>query len=502
MRSSPARILLVAAALMFHTACAAFADDAPRLRDCAPLRDFAPRWKDAMESFGVPGFAVAVVKDGRVILLDAFGVRDPRSGAVATPDTMYYIASCTKTYVAVLCAALAEDGRLNLDAPVKAALPSLQLPGESLTGSLTTRDLLCHRHGIQNFEIVFHDAFAGTITDELYFRLLPGSRVAGRTAYSNVHFTLAGHVVEALCRKSWRDVLAERILEPTGMSRTTAYASRMYADENVAWPTVEQDGKIVVSPAVKSDRTMHAAGGMGTTARDAARWLLLHLNEGSLDGKQVLSRETMRDVLRRHSDLPQPEGRIRRLEGFGLGWQLGTYRGRPYATHGGGYIGAAAHLSFLTQEKTGVVVLVNAGRGGAGLCDIVSIDIYDRLLGLKEADLLPTYKEEARAARTQSADAGQPNPTAGAFLSLSHAAYVGAYENDRLGKLELTLEAGQLVGRIGDLKVSFYATAPDRFEAEIMPGERTEGEFGVDGGRVAFVRVNMQGGRAVRFERK
>lgn len=501
MSSNPARTVL-AVVVAFSVAFPAFAEDAPRLVDSAPLREFAPRWKDAMESFGVPGFAVAVVKDGRILMLDAFGVRDPRSGAPATPDTMYYIASCTKTYVAVLCAALAEDGRLDLDAPVKKLLPSLQLPGDALTGSLTTRDLLCHRHGIQNFEIVFHDAFAGTITNELYFRLLPGSRVIGRTAYSNVHFTLAGHVVEALSGRSWRDVLAERILQPAGMSRTTAYASRMYADDDVAWPTVEQDGRMIVAPAVKSDRTMHAAGGMGTSARDAARWLLLHLGEGSIDGKPVVSGKTMRDVLRRQSDLPRPEGRIRRLEGFGLGWQLGTYRGRPYATHGGGYVGAAAHFSFLTQEKIGVVVLVNAGRGGAGLCDIVSIDVYDRLLGLKEADLLSGYKEEALAARKRAAATSQPNPTAGSFLSLPHGAYEGVFENERFGTLEVKLDAGRLVGRIGELKVSFYATAPDRFEAEITPGERAAGEFGIEAGRVTCVRITMQAERTVQFERK
>src|SRR5262249_40504064 len=158
------------------------------------------------------------------------------------------------------------------------------------------------------------------------------------------HFTLLGRVIESVTGKPWRDFLDARLFQPAGMTRTTGYASRMYGDANVALPCRETAEGWTVSPLIKTDRTMHAAGGLGTTARDLGQWLRLNMNLGTVNGKRILSEAGARQMQTPQSQ-GEPEGKIRRLEGFGLGWQLGTYRGRPYATHGGGYVGAAAHIS-------------------------------------------------------------------------------------------------------------------------------------------------------------
>src|SRR5262245_32427283 len=257
---------------------------APRVADVPELSGFVPRWRGALETLDAPGFALAVVKEGRVLAIDAFGVRDT-SGAPATIDTGYYIASATKPFTALAACLLAAEGKLDLDAPLKKVLPQLELADAELAETLSLRDLLCHRPGLESGPIVHRDAYTGEITDEIYFELLREAEIAHAVRYSNVHFTLAARALEAVSEKNWQDLLAERVFAPLGMTRTTAYASQLYGKAEHADPMLRIGGAWVKSPLVKTDRTMHAAGGMGTTARDAARWLLFNTEGGSIDGQ-------------------------------------------------------------------------------------------------------------------------------------------------------------------------------------------------------------------------
>ncbi|MGH7177334.1 MAG: serine hydrolase [Tepidisphaeraceae bacterium] len=481
----------------------AAASDSPRLSDCADLKDLAPRWKDAMESMGVPGFAVAVVRDGKIICADGFGVCDPVSKRPVDASTIFYIASCTKTFTAMTIAVLAEQGKFSLDDPVKKILPRFDLADTKAAESITIRDLLCHRPGLRSQAIVFNDAYTGQITDDLYYRLLKQTSPAGNVNYSNIHFTLLGRVMEQAGGKSWKEVMDDLVLKPAGMTRTTAYASRMYADADSAKPVVTQDGKQTVSPLLKTDRTMHAAGGMGSSANDLARWLILHTSAGQIDGNQVIPEPIVKQMLARQSD-HEPSGKIRRLEGFGLAWELGTYRGRPYATHGGGYVGAAAHISLLPEQRIGVVVLTNFSPTGAGLCDVVSIDVYDRLLGLKEPDLLPQYKKRAAQFFKSQRDRKLPeNPAIGAgHLSLAPERYAGNYHNDDFGDLRISLTDGSLVAEIGDLRPVLCAgEKPDELGIQMVPqDDLSDGRFEITGGEVIAV-VVVQDEQPIRFAR-
>ncbi|MFO0839066.1 MAG: serine hydrolase domain-containing protein [Phycisphaerae bacterium] len=488
------RSVAVLFALLF--AGAAVSGDPPRISECPELRELAARWTDAMPAMGVPGMAVVVVRGDEVICLDAWGIRDPRGDKPVTPDTMFYIASCTKPFTAAACAAFEADDKFKLDEPIRKHLPNFALLDEDLTAKLSLTDLLCHRYGISQPAIVFNDAYSGQITDDLYFRLLRTAMVANETEYSNIHFTLAGRVLEAVGGKSWKEVLADRIFSPVGMTRTTAYASRMYADENVAWPLLEGPrGEWSISRVVKTDRTMHAAGGLGTTARDLGRWLRVQLNEGRIDGKTVIPREELQRMLTKQSDAA-PTGRIRRMVGFGLGWMLGTYRGRPYVQHDGGYIGATAHMSFLPEQRIGLAILVNAGPPAGGLLDVMAIDVYDHLLGLPPEDLLPKYTERA-------ADflAKHPPPTsAPARLDLSQAprSYVGRFENRDFGVLEIVEQSGCLALRIGDLSADASGAERDQFSLCLLPdAEPLVGRFEIENGRAMRVMLRIENAERV-----
>ena len=515
MQHRPLRIFSFAASLIVLTAialahaetsAAAAADQPPRIADIPELAGLAKRWTAALSSLEVPGFSIAIVKDGRVLALDGFGARNVK-GEPATIDTCYYIASATKPFTAMAACALAGEGKLDLDAPVKKYLPQLQLPDAHLTETITVRDLLCHRHGLNCGPIVHRDAYTGQITDDLYFQLLREATIAHQVRYSNVHFTLAGRVIEAISGEKWQDYLRQSIFEPAGMQHTTAYASEMYGFADHAEPMILIDGTWTRSPLVKTDRTMHAAGGMGATARDSARWLLLNLNRGQIDGKRILPEPLAREYLTRQSEHPQPEGRIRIEEGFALGWGVGKYREptRPYFFHGGGYRGAASYFCFLPEEGIGVAVLANSDNGGA-IATIASIDVLDRLLGIKDQpDLLPTYQEQAQQRRAEmnaSMTRGVNPASAPDGLSQPAERYVGIYSNAVTGDLEVYLnDHAELAARMGDLPFTLLSRGRDQFTAMVVPGMAGPGRFEVTGEAVTVVTLELAD-VVRRFERK
>jgi hypothetical protein len=245
---------------------------------------------------------------------------------------------------------------------------------------------------------------------------------------------------------------------------------------------------------------------MGTTPRDAARWIELQFGGGSIDGATVLAEASVADMHAFQSKLQEPRGRIRRREGYGLGWHRGTFRGRPYLSHGGGYVGAATHISFLPDEGIGVVVFCNSQGPANGLIDIVSIDVYDRLLGeTGHTDLLPIYKERAKEIRQKSLEpaATGANPVAAANgLSREPAAYVGRFSHPDWGTVEFTLADRGLVAEIGDLSLRLHSTATDRFKAVATAGIDFDGAFVVDGqGKVAGVSLGVEG-EVIVFERE
>lgn len=475
----------------------------PTLDAVPELTGLKARWESAMQDWQIPGMAIAIVKDGRVLVVEGLGRRSPFADEPATPDTMFYIASITKTYTGLAIACLAEEGKLNLDDPVVKHLPQFVLADVEAAKKITIRDLLCHRPGLNSGPAVLLDAYTGEITDERFFKLMAKETPAGEVDYTNVHFTLLGRVIEAVTGQKWQDYLQTRLFDRAGMTRTTAYASRMYADGNSAVPTEPTAAGAAMAQPIKTDRTMHAAGGLGTTARDLAVYMRLMLGDGQVDGRRVALAATIRSMLTRQSDY-EPQGQIRRLSGFGLGWNLGTYRGKPLASHGGGYTGASAYVSLLPEHGLGVAVLVNSGMVGGALMDVVAVDVTDRLLGLEPQDLMGGYDQRVKERLEQIKQAGPigPNPAMSPLLSVKPSACTGVYANDLMGTVTIDYVDGQLEFRFGDLRQALQATAKNEFLAKTdWRDSGTRCRLITAGERVTAIDVEFDEGEPVRFER-
>ncbi|REK12046.1 MAG: serine hydrolase [Planctomycetota bacterium] len=452
------------------------------------------RWQKAMDELHVPGLAVVAVRGDQVVLLDALGVCDPEGKQQVTTRSPFYLASVTKSFTALGVAILVEEGKVDLDAPVRTYLPKFTLTDPDKASTITVRDLLCHRYGLDSSPITMAEAYFGNIDDDRYYRLLALVE-PGTFSYSNLHYTLAGRIIEAVSGKRWQDFLAERVFAPLGMQDATCYASQLYANPLAAWPIVEQAGKWQRAPLVKNDAVMHAAGGMGSSAADLANWLRFQLTGKTPDGRTLVSpallaeihKQQARDATTSRNPLGLPFTR----DGYSLGWFTGAYRKRPLLEHGGGYIGTSTYVSFLPEENVGLAVLVNESTPNLGFTMAVAEDVYAKLLGETPVDALPAIRQNAERIRARLDERPQRDwqpPTATSGLSQPVEAYVGTYENPLWGTARVKHEDDRLHVVVGTLPMRWNVLGEDRFELEILPGDVTEGEFKVGDDRVeAFV---------------
>lgn len=458
-------------------------------------------WRAAMDEMDVPGFAVAVATKDGIVYSKGFGLRSLDPEEPFTGSTSTYIASVTKVFVTMAVMQLVEYDRIELDAPVKTYLPRFQLSDEQLTETITIRDLLCHRYGINNSTIVFADAYAGHINDDLFYRELPNATIEGEWSYTNVHFTILGRVIEAVTALTWKDYLNQYIFDPAGMTNTTAYASELYGGTESADPLAFTVDGWEVSDIRKIDETMHAAGGMGSSAEDLARWTQIHLNGGTIGQARLLSSESVNEILSVQTESNSIFMMFGRPE-MGLGWYIGRYNREVLVHHFGSYVGAHAHCSFMPEHGIGVAVVANSNEGAATLVHQVAADVYDAALDKDAGARWPTHIERTKQdledyiARLRE-NAPQPGPL---DLSLLIERYAGTYTSDTWGVLTLRAENGTLVGSIGNIPLKCYPGEKDVPIAVMYLGSRTL-TFEIADGKVIAAELQPMFGGTPRYER-
>ncbi|NNF57383.1 MAG: serine hydrolase [Rhodothermaceae bacterium] len=464
----------------FTTTCAQPLGDAEAFS--AMMDTFVPEVLSALDGT-VPGVSMAVVRGDEVVYLGGFGMADVEAGLPATPETAFYIASSTKSFTALAAALLNHDGALDLDAPVTQYAPGVAFDPAVGADQVTLRDLLTHTHGFDNGPIGFRAAFTGEHTPEVMWQLLAETRPNeeaphGTFDYTNEGYNILSLVLDRETGQPWQDLLDARLFTPLGMDRTTAYASE---PERMGWPVAAPynalgpDGTVERIYLAKQDNTMQAAGGMYTTAADAARWLEVQLSEGRLDGEQVFPPEVLHETHRRWAETDASYGPFVR-KGYGLGWYVGTYDEEPMVHHFGGFGGAHSHISFMPEHDLGVAVFVNEAGVGGRVAILLSTLAYDWWRGVPEAQakadaFVGQLPEQLAQARTRAAGGRASRAERSWTLSQPFEAYAGTYVSPRYGTLVVTVEDGAAVVRLGNLwAVATPFTAPETMRVELIPG--------------------------------
>lgn len=420
-----------------------------------------------LTAWEVPGCAIAAVHNGKVVLADGWGRRDLESGLPVTRDTLFAIGSTTKAFTASTVGALADDGLLEWDRPVRDYLPELRLHDPVVTERLTITDLLSHRSGLPRHDLA-HLANPGLSREEVVRRLrfLPLSKdLREAFQYCNLGYLLAGRVVEVLSGTPWEDVLRSRLLTPLGMSRSNLSVEDMLADPDHATAYERRKGVVAQVP-VRPVTALAPAGAINSSAADMARWLLAQLGGGVVDGAAVMSADTLRRQHAPHMLIPEdwtfPEST---RYAYGLGWLTGRYREHRLAEHGGGIDGYLTECMLLPDDGIGVIVLTNVSAGA--IAPVLAYRVLDELLGLPPIDWFGRFKPRYDAIIAGMGEArGARRVVPGAALPRPLDAYAGEYLHPGYGTLSVAVEGGALTPRFGAMKLSLVHRHFETFDLE------------------------------------
>ncbi len=415
----------------------------------------------------VPGFAMAIVKDDRVVLAKGYGVRELGKTPAVDENTLFAIASNSKAFTAAALAILIDEGMVKWDDKVTKYLPSFELYDPYVTRELTIRDLLSHRSGLATFggDLLWYESEYSR--DEILRRirfLKPTSSFRSRFGYQNILFLAAGEVVAKVSGKSWDEFVKERFFAPLAMKRTVTSNAELLKSSNVAVPHNEVAGNNRVIRYGKVDN-IGAAGGIKSSVADMTQWLRLQLGRGTHEGRKHFSSTASREMWTPHtvfngiSEQAEKFNPTRHFNLYGLGWILSDYQGRLLVSHGGGLDGMTSQVALMPEEKLGVVVLTNSE---SPLSTIVTNKVFDVFLGVRPRDWNSEFlarakdNEAARKAENRKLELSQVPQTK---LSLPLSAYIGHYSGEMFGDAKVTEEEGKLVVRflpspyfVGDLE--------------------------------------------------
>jgi CubicO group peptidase (beta-lactamase class C family) len=439
-----------------------------------------------------PGLSIAVVRGDKIVYAKGFGHRDLKAKLPVTPQTQFYIASTTKAFTGTAAKLLADEGKFDLDAPLKKYFPNLALKAPLDASQITIRDLLTHRSGISNEAINFRTAYTGQHDANVLLELLASysKPTSPEFRYSNIGYLVAALALEKAAGETWQQVVERKIFLPLNLKATSAYASKAKASGDFALPYLATGGGAFTELPYKEDSTMHAAGGIWSGAEDLAKWLVVNMNGGKYEGRQIIPASSLEEILAPQINQKRNFYRFKRY-GYGLGWNIGTYHDDKFIHCFGEFHGFRPHVSFMPEHKLGVVVLVNESTEAFSLPDLIACDIYDHLLGRKPlsaranpeidkyvANLQKDKDERAKKAAAAPAPGSATEKKSDPALPLT--AYAGDYENPEWGKITIASDAKTLSLRFGVITSTLVHLTGDTFEAKLRPGDISRVTFKVD----------------------
>ena len=395
----------------------------------------------------VPGFAVAIVKDDKVIFSKGYGVRELGGSDPVDENTLFAIASNTKAFTAAALAILVEDGVLNWDDPVRKHLPWFKLYNDYVSEDMKVRDLLCHRSGLGTYsgDLLWYGT--GYSTQQVLQRAkhLPQAGSFGRSyGYSNLMFLAAGEVITSVTGVDWHYFVRTRIIDPLEMKRTVTSTNDLKGIDNVATPH-----KTTIDGNTKLDwynwDTMAAAGGIISSTSEMTNWIRLQLRNGETEteGQRIFSAASSAEMWKPHtliniSDAYRAKFPTTHFRAYGLGWSMRDFKGRKIVAHGGGYDGMYSRVVLVPEENLGVVVLTNAMTS---VQTVACNRILDEFLGGDNPDwsksLMVEFKKDRAKFKQNIVDSMTPKVT-GTKPSLALENYAGTYVDEMYG--EATIE--------------------------------------------------------------
>ncbi len=412
--------------------------------------------ENTLKSFDVPGIAVAIVKDGKVVLSKGYGVKSILTKERVDANTLFGIASNSKAFTTSALAMLVDEKKINWDDKVIQYFPNFKMYNEYVTNEFTIRDLVTHRSGLglgAGDLMIWPDGSDFTATDiihNLQF-LKPVSAFRTKYDYDNLLYIVAGEVIAKVSGKSWCDFIEERIMKPLEMNNSAASFVRLKDTTNIIAPHVPTDGKLKIISRYKN-QTFDAAAGIYSSVNDLSKWMILQLQNGKYGSEkqyQLFSKKEQNEMWSLQTIIPvntRPPYNTH-FSGYGLGWFLSDVKGYKQVTHTGGLEGIVTQTTLFPELNLGILVLTNQQSGAA--FSAITNTIKDSYLDIPFANYVEIYSKRekdniAEADKTTTEVWAKVTKNQKDKLKINLKKYQGFYVDNWFGKIELLEKKGKL----------------------------------------------------------
>jgi CubicO group peptidase (beta-lactamase class C family) len=428
---------------------------------------------DTMKQWKLPGLAIAIVKDDKVVLTKGYGVKELGGTAPVTDETLFQIASTSKAFTTTAMAMLVDDKKLSWDDPVRQHVVYFHLDDACADATVTLRDIVSHRTGLGRHDELWDNS---GLTREEIIRAIGkvelSKPIRSAYQYNNIMFMTAGEAVAHASGMPWDDFVRTRIFQPLGMthSLTTFAQWNASADHASAHRYDAKTGTVSVIKVIDEDN-LGPAGTIASCARDMAQWLRFQLADGAIDGKRLVSADALNETKTPQITL-RLDGSTRDLNpetnllAYGMGWNISDYFGSKVISHAGALNSMRTQVVLLPKEHAGFVLMTNEGRGISLMA--LKLALIDQLLNRPPRDWNAYYLavekklDDDAAAKKIEREAKRRRDT---HPSRELAAYAGTYENAAYGPVTVTLENAALVLRWRRLTLPLTHWTYDTFSA-------------------------------------
>ncbi len=359
-----------------------------------------------LKTFDVPGIAVGIIKDGKLIHAKGYGVRSLKNNLPVDENTLFGIASNSKAFTSAALAMLIDEGKIKWDDKVTDYIPEFKMYDPYVTASFTIRDLLTHRSGLglgSGDLMFFPDGGNFTKAEMIHnIRYLKNvSEFRTKFDYDNNLYIVAGEVIAKVAGITWEEFVEQRMMKPIGITNSKASYNRVTNNTNIIDAHAPADGKIIMIPH-DWNPVANAAGGIMSNITDLSKWLILQMNGGKYgDGKKLFSKAT-------HDEMWSPQTIIQtglgayntHFSAYGLGWFLADVKGYKQVSHTGGLAGTVTQITLLPELGLGIIVLTNQQSGAA--FSTITNTIKDSYLGYPNRGWLKKYNDRTKAGEAEA----------------------------------------------------------------------------------------------------
>lgn len=406
----------------------------------------------ALTDWQIPGVAVCIVKDGKVVLMKGYGVKEIGTNDKVDENTLFMIGSNSKAFTATALAMLNADKKLSLDDKVQKWLPDFKLYDPWVAKEANIRDLLCHRLGFETFQgdfMYFDSDLTTAEVREKMGKLKPMYGFRSKWGYTNSAFLTAGEIIPQVTGKTWAEFITDSIFKPLGMNNSLALSKDIKTAANKCAAHTVVMGELKKIPYGNIDN-LAPAGSISSSVNDMSKWVMMQLNNGKLNDKIIIPASAIAQTRTPHSILGNGGHMFNKSHFalYGLGWFLEEYAGRKIVAHTGGVNGFVTSVCLVPEEKLGIIVFTNTDANN--FYEALRNEIEDAYLGLPYRNYSKVYlgfqqadeKEKAKEYKVIR-DSIAMNPK----TDLPLAAYAGDYMHDVYGSMNIKMEEGKLIMR-------------------------------------------------------